>query len=91
MPTFEYYRNMDQHPEVGTHETLFKAKLSEKPHLDNYFNGHPDYNQVQNCTRGKTYEIYRVDTFGDCADFYFRNDLGDKTCLADKFFEPAEK
>ena len=45
---------------------------------------------IQNVTPGKIYEIYKVEGYGDCADFYFKDDLGKEQYLADFFFEEVE-
>ena len=41
-------------------------------------------------TPGKIYEIYKVEGYGDCADFYFKDDSGKEQYLADFFFEEVE-
>ena len=91
MSQFDYYRNLDSHPFVGERKVSFKAKISEKPFLDGYFNGNPKYSQVENVTRGKAYDIYKVMGQGDGADFYFLDDTGKEMILGDFFFEAAEE
>ena len=91
MSQFDYYRNLDSHPFVGERKVSFKAKISEKPFLDGFFNGSPKHSQVENVTRGKVYDIYKVMGQGDGADFYFLDDTGKEMILGDFFFEAAEE
>lgn len=82
MSDFEYYRNIDKHPFTGIVRTDFKARVSDAPHLSVFFNG-----KVKNVTQGKIYTIYQVFGYGDVADFYFLNDVGDSCCLGSFFFK----
>ena len=91
MSQFDYYSNLDSHPFVGERKVSFKAKISEKPFLDGYFNGSPKHSQVENITRGKEYDIYKVEGFGDMAEFHFLDDTGKEQGLCDFFFEAAEE
>ncbi len=90
MSEFGYYRYLDRHPFVGEREVSFKAKISEELYLDGHFNGSSGYTQVENVTRGKVYEIYKVMGQGDGADFYFLDDAGKEKILGSFFFEEAE-
>lgn len=80
MSQFDYYSNLDSHPFIGERKVSFKAKMSEK-----YLN--PRYNQVKNVTRGKVYDIYKVEGYGDMVEFYFLDDTGKEQGLCDFFFE----
>lgn len=91
MSQFDYYSNLDRHPFVGEREVSFKARISEKPFLDGYFNGNPKYTQIENVTRGKVYEIYKVEGFGDMAEFYFSDDEGKEQGLCEFFFGAVEE
>lgn len=90
MRDFDYYSDLDSRPFTGERKVDFKAKISEKEFLNGYFNGTPNYDQVKDVTRGKVYDIYKVEGFGDMASFYFINDAGKEDCLCDFFFEKAE-
>jgi len=68
----------------------FKVKVTEKEGLKKFFDGTADTEQIQDVTPGKVYEIYKVEGYGDCADFYFKDDSGKEQYLADFFFEEVE-
>ena len=91
MSQFGYYNDLDSHPFVGERKVSFKAKISEKPFLDGFFNGSPKHSKVENVTRGKAYDIYKVMGQGDGVDFYFLDDTGKEMILGDFFFEAAEE
>lgn len=91
MRDFDYYSDLDSHPFTGERKVDFKAKISEKEFLNGYFDGTPNYDQVKDVTRGKVYDIYKVEGFGDMASFYFINDAGKEDCLCDFFFEKRSK
>ncbi len=55
--------------------------------LDGYFDGSPNYPQVKGVTRGKVYEVVKIEGFGDCEDVTFIDDNGNEQTLADFFFE----
>ena len=64
-----------------------RAKTSEEaPWLDCYFDGSPNASQIKGITRGKTYNVVRVEGFGDCEDVTIINDNGEEQELADFFF-----
>lgn len=90
MTQYEYYSDLDAHPFTGIRKVDFKAKISEREHLNGYFDGTPNYSQVENVTRGKVYDIFQVEGFGDVASFFFINDIGEKAELCDFFFDKAE-
>ena len=70
---FDYYSDLDSHPFTGERKVDFKAKMK--------------YGKVKNTTQGKVYDIYKVEGFGDVANFYFINDVGKEDHLCDYFFE----
>ena len=91
MYDFKYYDNMDAHPASGTRKADFDARLSTKPHLDGFFNGQKDYEQVTGVTRGKIYHIHEVELIGDAVDVKFLDDNGVEKRLGIFFFEDPEK
>lgn len=81
--------NIDSRPYTGirTVKGRVKVKTSEEaPHLDNFFNGTPNWDLVTGVTRGNVYEVVKVEGFGDCEDITFINDNGEEQTLADYFF-----
>ena len=91
MNSFAYYANMDSHPGTGQHNVDFNAKLSEKPHLDGFFNGNRNYEQITGVTRGKIYRIHAVELIGDAVDLKFLNDNSQEQTLGIFFFEDPTK
>lgn len=61
-------------------------RIAQNDHVKKFFDGTAGVEQVQNVTPGKIYEIYKVEGYGDVADFYFKDDVGKEQCLADFFF-----
>lgn len=90
MNSFRYYSNLDSHPFIGERKVNFKVKVTEKEGLKKFFDGTADTEQIQDVTPGKVYEIYKIEGYGDCADFYFKDDSGKEQYLADFFFEEVE-
>ena len=64
-----------------------KAKIKDAEHLKHFFDGTEDYEQVENVTVGKTYEIIKVENYGDVDDYTFIDDKGEEQTLCDFFFE----
>ena len=91
MRGFEYYSDLDSHPFTGEYNVNFKARIAQNDHVKKFFDGTAGVEQVQNVTPGKIYEIYKIEGYGDFADFYFKDDVGKEQCLADFFFEEAEE
>ncbi len=86
-------KNIDSCPYTGTRTVQGKvrAKTSEEaPHLDNFFNGTPNWDLVTGATRGKVYDVVKVEGFGDCEDITFIDDNGEEQTLADYFFTEVE-
>lgn len=81
---------LDRHPFTGERKVNFKAKVTEKESLKKFFSETVGTKWIQNVTPGKVYEIYKVEGYGDCADFYFKDDSGKEQYLADFFFEEVE-
>lgn len=65
-----------------------KAKIKVAEHLKHYFDGSKNYEQVENVTIGKTYEIIEVKSYGvESKDYTFIDDKEEEQTLADFFFE----
>ena len=90
MNSFRYYSNLDSHPFIGERKVNFKVKVTEKESLKKFFSETVGTKWIQNVTPGKVYEIYKVEGYGDCADFYLKDDSGKEQYLADFFFEEVE-
>lgn len=86
MNDYKYYSDLDSHPFTGQYNVNFKARIAQNDHVKKFFDGTAGVEQVQNVTPGKIYEIYKVEGYGDVADFYFKDDVGKEQCLADFFF-----
>ena len=85
--------NIDVHPYTGIRNVKGKVRVKtheEAPYLDNFFNGHPNIEQIQNITRGKEYEVIKVEGFGDAEDITIIDDIGEEQELGDFFFEEIE-
>lgn len=85
--------NIDAHPYTGTRNVKGKLRVKtheDAPYLDNFFNGHPNVEQIQNITRGKEYEVIKVEGFGDGEDITIIDDAGEEQELGDFFFEEIE-
>lgn len=89
MTTGKHYLETRAYPFTGIRDTDFDAKVSNAKWLDPYFNNSPNTEQVEHITRGKAYHIYKVEGFGDCADFFLKNDIGEEIRLGNFFFEPV--
>ena len=81
--------NIDSQPYTGIRKP--KGKVRVKTHdeaswLDGFFNGTPNYSQVTGITRGKEYEVVKVEGFGDCEDITIIDDSGNEQSFADFFF-----
>ena len=79
--------NIDSHPYTGERNIKGYLKLSTKKYLDNFFDGSVNYQQVENITRGKIYEVISVIGYGDGEDVIILDDNGNEHRLADWFFE----
>ena len=75
MGQFKDYMDLDEHPFTG---------------LRKFFDGTPNFSQVEDVTIGKVYEIHAVNGYGDVSDFIFTDDLGNENRLGSFFFEDAE-
>lgn len=80
------YINCDKHPFTGIINVNFNAKISEENWIKPYFNGHPNYEQIENITPGKTYHIYRIEGYGDICEFYLKDDTDTETKLGNFLF-----
>lgn len=82
-------KNIDINPYVGTRTP--KGKVRVKTHneanwLDGYFNGDPNYEQVIGITRGKEYDVIKVEGLGDVEDVTIIDDNGKEKRLGSFFF-----
>ena len=84
-----HYQNIEKHPFVGTKWITppIKAKIKDADHIRPFFDGTPGYDQRNDATIGKEYEIYAVEGFGDVADAFFTGDDGKETSIMIDFFE----
>lgn len=81
--------NIDANPYTGK-RNVSGAYLRVKENaewLNGYFDGTPNYEQVTEVTRGKIYEVVAIEGHGDLEDITVIDDNGNKTVLADFFFE----
>lgn len=82
--------DLDTCPSTKEFNVEFYARVSNKPHLDNFFNGNKEYEQVTNAKVGCVYKVVLVETFGDVSDFVFIDDNGNQSRLGSFFFEPID-
>lgn len=83
-------KNIDAHPYTGIQNVCGKVRVKthdEANWLDGYFDGTPNYSQVENITRGKIYDVVKVIGYGDMEGIVIINDIGEETELCDFFFE----
>ena len=78
--------NIDKSPYVGVRDVTGKLRISTSSWLDKYFNGDKNAEQVTNITRGKVYDVLRIEGFGDCEDVTIIDDSGNEQTLASFFF-----
>ena len=78
---------IDSHPYTGERNIKGYLKLSTKKYFDHFFDGSLNYQQVENITRGKIYEVISVIGYGDGEDVVILDDNGNEQRLADWFFE----
>ena len=85
--------NLDSHPYAGEKEVTGKIRVKAVGSLwvDNYFNGNPDYDQIENVTQGKIYDVVRLEGYGDVESVTIIDDTGKEHTLADFFFEEVEE
>lgn len=81
--------NIDSQPYTGIRKP--KGKVRVKTHdeaswLDDFFSGAPNYTQVTGITRGKEYEVVKVEGLGDCEDITIIDDNGNEQTFGDFFF-----
>ena len=86
--------NIDMHPYTGVRTPTGKVRVlthEEAYWLDRYFDGTPNTEQIKGITRGKEYEVVKVEGFGDCEDITIIDDNGNLKSLADFFFAKEDK
>lgn len=79
--------NIDTSPYTGVRNVTGKLRVKTANWLDGHFNGSINCEQVRNITRGKIYDVVRVEGLGDCEDVTIIDDSGNEQTLADFFFE----
>lgn len=84
-------KDIDKNPYTGERKVTGKLRLSTAGYLDPYFNNDPDYFQVKGVTRGKIYDVVKVEGFGDAEDVTVIDDNGYEYSLADFFFEEVDE
>ncbi len=87
-------KSIDSCPYTGVRDVrgMVRVKTSNEARwLDKYFERVPDCEQVKGITRGKVYEVVRVEGFGDCEDITIIDDNGEELTLADFFFAEIDK
>lgn len=92
MSQFKHYSELDNHPFTGLRKLSmpFKARIKNNEYIRKFFDGTPNFSQVENVTVGKVYEIHAVEGYGDVSDFIFIDDTGNEQSLGNFFFEDAE-
>lgn len=92
MGQFKDYMDLDEHPFTGLRKLSmpFKARIKNTEYIRKFFDGTPNFSQVEDVTIGKVYEIHAVNGYGDVSDFIFTDDLGNENRLGSFFFEDAE-
>lgn len=86
--------NIDASPYVGVRNVKGKVRVkthNDAPWLDNFFNGKENYDQITGITRGNTYDVIRVEGFGDAEDITIINDNGEEQTLGDFFFDEIQQ
>lgn len=87
-------KDIDTRPYTGARkvEGKIKVKTSEEASwLDGYFNNTPNYSQVTGITRGKVYDVIKVEGFGDGEDITIIDDNGKEQTLGDFFFTEVDE
>ena len=85
--------NIDAHPYTGTRQVKGRIRIKteqEAPYLNGYFNGNPRYEQITGITRGKIYDVIKVEGYGDCEDITIIDDNNKEQRLGQFFFEKVD-
>ena len=83
-------KNIDCHPYTGVRNVKGKVRVKtseEAPWLDCYFDENSNADHVYGVTRGKVYNVVRIEGFGDCEDVTIIDDNGEEQELGDFFFD----
>lgn len=85
-------KNIDEHPYTGIRGANGYLKVKEKgSYIDKFFDGTPDFEQVEHITQGKIYKVIKIEGLGDVEDITIINDIGEEDTLADYFFEEIQE
>lgn len=83
--------NTDKYPFTGKRKVDIPVIASRKEHLNGYFDGSKNYEQVTGITRGNQYTVVEVEGYGDVFDVTIVNDDGQLQTFASFFFEDFDK
>lgn len=66
MGQFKDYEDLDEHPFTGLRKLSmpFKARIKNTEYIRKFFDGTPNFSQVEDVTIGKVYEIHAVNGYG---------------------------
>lgn len=81
--------NIDSFPYVGVRKPTGKVRVKthdEASWLDRFFDGTPNVTQITGITRGKEYDVVKVEGFGDGEDITIIDDNNCEHTLGDFFF-----
>lgn len=86
------FDDLDSRPYAGEFECRNPIKvklinLEEKHWLKKFFDGTPNVEQVTNVTPDKEYDLVAYEVMGDVADVTIINNIGERECFAECFFE----
>ena len=87
-------KSIDSCPYTGVRDVRGKVRVKTSDEawwLDKYFERVPDCERVEGITRGRVYEVVRVEGFGDCEDITIIDDNGEELTLADFFFAEVDE
>lgn len=67
-----------------------KVRLKDELRIRRHFDGTSDCEQVTTLTIGNVYELHAVEGFGDVADAFVTNDVGEEEEIILDWFDEAE-
>lgn len=84
-------KNIDCCPYTGVRNVKGYVKVREASHVNVFFNGTPNYDQITTIRQGVIYPVVKVEGFGDCEDVTIINDNGEEESFADFFFDEVSE